>query len=538
MGRVALSDPIFANTNPLTLLKRKSAYVYLRGTATKATLYTAEEGGSTLAQPLTTGTDGRPKREGKTPWINPGSYDLSVNGETLRWEAVDGDTDNIEPAGASYGNVLVYDGNLFIPRPKPELDARDWVGYAETSSDRGPHLNEALEAASEAGRTLALPPFRLTVSEPGVVESFQELRGHLGASEIKVGAGSNCGAIKSARYDAGGENGGTERTSVRGVDFDGNFAQNSGVTEPVVALDGIRPIVEKVHVKNGYENLASIMSRDKSPGTSKLEDGIFRDIGLLDPQVCNFNVEGPHDSQLETILCRSNDGVNVLSTGTALVWTNLHAYGNAEYGVKGQGVFHGLIAEGAENGQILILADSSKFFNPWLFDGGGADGKIGFVFGDAEHSANSTLIVGAKIDNCINGALQFNRSAANSYISGLISAPSGNIATEVSNASPKLNIDGLRVTGGCVNNLATRSKSSQTEVDPPFSPEIELTGTSEVKVLKPSYAGHILTLRLTSTAKVVDNGTTLNLAGDFTGPGMLTLRCDGSNFREMARAAV
>src|SRR4051794_19321983 len=256
---VPVVETFFRPTNPVTFLRGKSVYVYFRGTTEEVPLYTSSSGSTPVTQPLSTDNSGMPKGAGGVvPWAPPVAVDFKVNGETISREL----------SGAA----------------QQVLDAREWIGYTSTTSDRLTKLQKALDAARDTGpgAQLLMPPWQVVVAGPATVDSFVELTGHLGASKVKVGAASNSGALKSARYNAGGETGGTERVAISKIDFDGNFAQNKGSVEPVVALDGIRPIVEKVHVTNGYENLKSIMSRNKSPGTSKLEDGIFRDLGLLD----------------------------------------------------------------------------------------------------------------------------------------------------------------------------------------------------------------------------------------------------------------
>lgn len=52
-------------------------YVYLAGTTTEATVYSDEAMGSTLTQPLSTGS------EGNVPgWLDEGAYDIKVGAET------------------------------------------------------------------------------------------------------------------------------------------------------------------------------------------------------------------------------------------------------------------------------------------------------------------------------------------------------------------------------------------------------------------------------------------------------------------------
>lgn len=64
----------------------------------------------------------------------------------------------------------------------------------------------------------------------------------------------------------------------------------------------------------------------------------------------------------------------------------------------------------------------------------------------------------------------------------------------------------------------------------------KLTGTTEVKKINATFAGHRLTLRFGGGIKVI-NGENLKLAGNFSGntSRTLTLVCDGTNWEEVSR---
>jgi hypothetical protein len=88
MSRVALTEIVFKDSAPLAVARKVPVYVYERGTETEALLYSAESGGTSVAQPLLTDNEGRPEANGATAWAEPGSYDLVVSGQTVPWEAV------------------------------------------------------------------------------------------------------------------------------------------------------------------------------------------------------------------------------------------------------------------------------------------------------------------------------------------------------------------------------------------------------------------------------------------------------------------
>lgn len=81
--------------------------------------------------------------------------------------------------------------------------------------------------------------------------------------------------------------------------------------------------------------------------------------------------------------------------------------------------------------------------------------------------------------------------------------------------------------------------ASAEELKPnPTKTYIEVTGTATIKKIKKTFAGHVIVLNFTSTAKVLD-GENLKLAGEFsaTADDCLTLICGGNNWYEVARSA-
>lgn len=97
MNRVPLTEVVLkaadltdSNSAPARFAQRLEVFVYERGTEDEVTLYSAESGGEALPQPLTTDGSGRPRSEGKTVWVEEGSYDLAAAGQVVPWEASSG----------------------------------------------------------------------------------------------------------------------------------------------------------------------------------------------------------------------------------------------------------------------------------------------------------------------------------------------------------------------------------------------------------------------------------------------------------------
>lgn len=401
MSRVALSELIFQGANPVRTAPGKTVYVYRRGTEEQATLYAAESGETTLSQPLTTNSAGLPTKSGAQVWVEPGSYDLRVSGLTSPWEA-----------------SRAADG--------PYLDAREFVGYTRSTSDKSTQLAKALQRAYEHEMGIEHPPWTVVISEPMRPESNVEWKGTYGRSGLKVGAASNCAAIKSPRYGEGGTTGGAERTTLSGLEVDGNFSENAGTTEPLVALDGIGPQVEQCLLKNGYVLLSSIQSRGE-PGFPVMVEGHFDNLRLGNGQHAQIEYSGPTDSRFNRIESWTNTGQS-LKIKKVSYWNGVHCYGNAENHwvlEAGQIECNGCQGEGASKAQALFLSGSCIWHGGRIFSPSGE--KLGMQFGSSElgKTAFGTRVDGVVITGCTGGSLKYDASASNSYVEALIEQASG-----------------------------------------------------------------------------------------------------------------
>jgi hypothetical protein len=79
MARVEINETVDrVNAGTLTPGAGNKAYVYLPGTTTQTTVYTADTGGSPVTQPLTVDAYGR-----IDGYVNEGAYDLVVKNAAL-----------------------------------------------------------------------------------------------------------------------------------------------------------------------------------------------------------------------------------------------------------------------------------------------------------------------------------------------------------------------------------------------------------------------------------------------------------------------
>lgn len=113
MSRVPVTEIFLRNSVPPTLRRNLEVFLYKRGTAEKAPIFTAESGGEERAQPLITDEQGRVKTNlGGTPWVAVGKYTFKGaegTGVELQWEgapgAEGGGGGGGEPTGPAGGDL-------------------------------------------------------------------------------------------------------------------------------------------------------------------------------------------------------------------------------------------------------------------------------------------------------------------------------------------------------------------------------------------------------------------------------------------------
>jgi len=512
MSRVALSEPIFRPTAPVRFASGLSVYVYERGTAVLATVYDAEAGGAELTQPLTTDSSGRPKKSGKTPFVEPGSYDLRVGNETLAWEAASGEAvDAIE---------VIREATLNVKESRFEAKG-------DKTADDSAAIQAALDLAGSRGGPLEIPVGSYNAANLEVNDKVQ-IEGAGWGTELRTKPGSKAPLLKSKRLGEGGESGGAENVALRNMVIDGNLAENSESTATTVDLDGPRPVVENVEFRNGYINFHTRMSRNNRSST-RPEDGCFRNIWSFDAKHQGWVFDGPHDSHGTDIWVKSDEGKN-LTVNTISVWNGLHSYGNPERGIEAwNGEYYGCTAEGAREGDVYI-GNNVRWRGGFVFDGGGDDGKIGFVIGDPEHNAFSFRITDVEIEGCINGCFKFqtkdSNGSAHSFISAYCNIASGSVIVGTPNTS--CDLTNIWTNDGVENNAVKRTIASASAVAAPMTRVAEYTGTNEITTLQFGKAGQEMQIVLPSTAKL---GTSGNIANGLTGPSTARYMFDGSLWR-------
>lgn len=538
MSRVALTEPVFIASRQqvsgrmlASLDAGVEVAVYERGTTTPATLYAAETGETTLAPPLLTDEGGRPEKDGLRAWLEPGSYDLQIKGETVPWEAVPGSE------ASSIGVIKSAPLNVEYP----EYGAQ--AGY---SADSSAAVQAALDVAAAAGGGEVFIPHSLRIDTTLVVDDKVALFGagsH--ASVLKLGPNKKTSILKTARFESGGASGGAEYINIRDIGFDANAAENVGSTASLVAIDAKAPKIKDIFCKGGYKNLYVTMSRPELEGANIPEHGLLQGLELAESTDTGLYIVGPHDSHVSESTVRTLDGIGIYAHGTAQVLSHIHVYGKSTYGIHlgGGHVCNEVTSEGNTLAGVYFGGIANRWIGGWVFAAGGEDAKKAFVFGDGSTSAAATHIEGVHVEGCTNGVFNFVNGGEGSRINGYVFGESGEVVTGT--PSRRIWWD-VQVRGGQswgkapsnVQELSAANTITVTEFVAGQTNVFKVSGGTEIKKINPLPQGTVLVLRFADTTKVID-GENLHLEGNSEGAAgrTLSLVSDGIEWWEQARRA-
>jgi hypothetical protein len=441
-------------------------------------------------------------------------------------------------AGES-GQLKVFrsDGTISWQTPPAIWASAFGLSTAGTAAANTTALQAAADRAAEKKRPVSVGNGTFLINKEIEADDEVTVEGagkH--STTLKVAAGAKCGCLKTKRAGAGGETGGAAGVVLRRIEFDGNLAENAGSTATVVDLDGIRPILEDVAIRNGKINLRTRMSRNLLASGDRLEDGYFNNLELYDSKEYNWLHEGPHDSQISNVWARTDEGVN-LSSRSVSVWSKCHAYGNGKYNWEiYSGTFYGCLGEGASTSQVIFLGSGIRWYGGWIFSAGLNDGKVGITFGDATHSAFNCRVYGVEIENCTVAPLKFVHHGGGSVITGCATGATGSLASGTWNTD--VDFRGMRVTGGMTDNTKVQEVASTWEFPAVNCPILKVSGNSEVATLLYGFEGQELTLRfLAAGCKLNGSLGNLKLASAFVSSigDTITFKKEGSAWYEVSR---
>lgn len=411
MRLVPITESVLRNSNPATFVVGKSVYVYRRGTTIEATLYGNEAGtGSPLTQPLTTDKGGHPEGPGGvTAYVEAGSYDFKVNGETLHWEAAQGGAGGVDLSP---------------------------TGVADTDTA----ALKALLATGSVEVTLGAGTF--LVDEEVTIPTKCTVRGSgRGPTIVKLANGSNCNVFKTAGYGTTG----VVDVTITDLTIDGNKANNT--TGSCLVSDGQRCEYERLILLNAPEDgIYHKLSSESSKKEGGLDSRCFK-VHAVGCGRYGLRIDA-HDTTLmdcQGIQCA--DTAIWFNTNGLMVdchtWNYASDVTACDTGMKLANTVDcvNCVAEGASVRQVLFSGTNCRWTGGEAFDGTGFPDVPLFEFavGSTSHE-----IQGVYLHNFGNGgALLFTGTAPDSKIKAHcydageskpvgIGEPSASIAFEIS----------------------------------------------------------------------------------------------------------
>ena len=161
------------------------------------------------------------------------------------------------------------------------------------------------------------------------------------ATIVKVGKEAECPATSTKRFETGG----IENRDLRPAGDTATWPKTPTSPATRSSLTASTPSWPGSGSKTVTPTFTALQSAEDKAST-RPEDGVFYALRLYDSKVFNWYFEGPHDSQISTVLAKTNEGINI-AVHRVSVWSNCHAYGNAEYAWELAGAtLHGCIGEG------------------------------------------------------------------------------------------------------------------------------------------------------------------------------------------------
>lgn len=157
MARVPASELIYQGANPVRTAPGKSVTIYKRGTETLATIYAAETGETTVAQPLLTDAGGLPSHQGSLVWVEAGEYDYKIGTQTYP-VTTGGLPDSVENVSTAFEDGVLDSGSERRAADVTNAEAASNWGRLSTvlyGTPTGVYIGASFPSANRLETTLA-----------------------------------------------------------------------------------------------------------------------------------------------------------------------------------------------------------------------------------------------------------------------------------------------------------------------------------------------------------------------------------------------
>lgn len=356
------------------------------------------------------------------------------------------------------------------------IDAREWVGNTPSTLDKGPQLQEALNAAKETGHgaRLVLPPWEVVTGQELFQASYVALTGHgWGTSGIKLGDSTNTNILSVEHYGGSG----IVDFEMRDFFINGNKSKNTKGSG--ILLDGSRFIVDSLHIFDCAEDNFNAQMTTEGVDTEGGMDSFISNLKCWLGGRYNIRING-HDWHLQNVVGIKKDSepitTNILidSEAFATKMVNVHAWGESKYAMvlKADVVAVNCEAEGGVTANVLLESDNGIWLGGKVFADRSEHGKKGFKWGNSK--GFNWIIEGVRVDHCIEGAFDFTEcDSGASRIIATVEQASGPVV--IGSPSGLATID-LTVFGGA-------TYEPPAKVSAPIEIETNTTGTLGLSVL-------------------------------------------------------
>jgi hypothetical protein len=393
MSRFPVDEIFWRRTNSSEFVsfgRNYSVLIVAPGTDDPLVLWSEEEGGVEVAQPLLTDVDGRALgKEGEHPWSDAADYDVIVNGQRYPKRV---------PAGGGGGAVASVAGKTGVVtlevddvagaavRSHLELNVKDYGAVGDGEADDTAAIAAALDDAGGGG--IVKFPHGDYVTETIELGDDQWLVGcGPGGSRLILKDGTDDDLIRTKEFASlTGTNteAGPQRFGILDMRLDGNNHNNSAGC--CLKIYGRYYFLQRVQIENSPED--GLYSEWYAGGDQM--EAYVRDCKIADSEGNGVTWKGPHDSNWSDCqVIRAGTGkTGILVQGGAAAGTNfnaVHVWGEgpavgwdlnsaAAYLINCQG-------EGASDAQMIVQNDECEVIGGHFFGQGEGDPSTAIRFG-------------------------------------------------------------------------------------------------------------------------------------------------------------